>query len=211
MVTINLSLVQSRPSDEEFVLDELKEDNVKSVARKSRPGTSSSSEAPELIHKGRDSGQKKAAACSEAQASSKGAGAAVQSAAHSSSGTKVAMDKRALNHARLCLVCRQYFAQDQLLRLTAESTSGSVVLNQAQRGTARVCGRSAYVCCSLSCVEAALKGTRLKQALQGRKLKGAPQKRSVAWPLESQLIHTMRTKCTESVESCQNTLRKEGL
>lgn len=210
MVTINLLLVQSRPSDEEFVLDELKEDNVKPVARKSRPGTSSS-EAPELSHKGCDSGQKKAAVYSEVQAPRKGAGAAVQSAVHSSSGTKGGKDKRAFKHARLCLVCRQYFSQEQLLRLTAQSASGSVVLNQAQRGAARVCGRSAYVCCALSCVEAALKGTRLKQALQGRKLKGAPQKRSVAWPLESQLIHTMRTKCTESVESCQNTLRKEGL
>ncbi|MBY0546077.1 MAG: YlxR family protein, partial [Candidatus Obscuribacterales bacterium] len=162
------------------------------MARESRPGTSSSA-GSELSHKVRDSGQKRAAACSEGQASSKGAGATVESAAHSSSKIKAGADKRELKHARLCLVCRQYFSQDRLLRLTAESTSGSVVLNQAQRGTARVCGRSAYVCCALSCVEAALKGTRLKQALQGRKLKGAPQKRSVAWPLESQLIHTMRT------------------
>lgn len=113
-------------------------------------------------------------------------------------------------HLRLCIACRKFSPQTSLLRLTVDRRSGTVALNQAQSGAARVCGRSAYICASNSCLDAALKGTRLKQALQGRKLKGAPEKRSVAWPLESQLIHTLRSKCTEKTESCQNTLRKEG-
>lgn len=111
---------------------------------------------------------------------------------------------------RMCIACRKHLPPENLLRLTVDFATGQVRLNEASPSSSHISGRSAYICCLLNCLEAAMKGTRLKQALQGRKLKGAPEKRQVAWPLESQLIHTLRCKCTEKLESCQNTLRKEG-
>ena len=66
-------------------------------------------------------------------------------------------------------------------------------------------GRSAYLCRDAKCLEIALKTTKLKQALEGRKRKGVPSWRKIPWPLEAQLIHSMRTECTDQLKTCQNT------
>ncbi len=99
----------------------------------------------------------------------------------------------------------------ELVRLTFDRVSGTVHINTG--ASSRVHGRSAYLCRREPCLEAALKGPRLKRALAGRGSPGKDpaQRRPVAWPLESQLIHTLRRLCTESARSCHNTPSKEGL
>ncbi|MBY0358414.1 MAG: YlxR family protein [Candidatus Obscuribacterales bacterium] len=98
-----------------------------------------------------------------------------------------------------------------MLRLTVDFKSNAVFLNTANQGTAAVSGRSAYICSSLACLESALKGTRLKYALEGRRPKQSAPKRLIAWPLESQLIHSLRSKCTEMVGNMPKYQRKEGV
>ncbi|MBX9686395.1 MAG: YlxR family protein [Candidatus Obscuribacterales bacterium] len=110
---------------------------------------------------------------------------------------------------RLCVACRHEYAQSELLRLTFDYKSKSIRLKGESPQDRLLCGRSAYLCPKLSCVDQCLKGNRLKIALEGRKPKNSGTKRQVAWPLESQLIHTMRSKCTEILETCQNTHSKE--
>ena len=62
----------------------------------------------------------------------------------------------------------------------------------------KVHGRSVYLCRCSECVEQALKGTRLKGALEGGRGRKDRPRRTVKWPLEPSLIHTLRTSCTES-------------
>lgn len=97
-----------------------------------------------------------------------------------------------------------------MLRLTVDSKTKEVFLNTKDKGANAISGRSAYLCSTSECVESALKSTRLKHALEGRKTKQAPPKRLIAWPLESQLIHSIRSKCTEDLETCQNTNERRG-
>ena len=92
-----------------------------------------------------------------------------------------------------------------LLRLTVERSTGQVFLNSGSPADRKKTGRSAYLCASETCVEAALKGNRLKGALEGRHSKERPRKRHITWPLESQLIHTLRRVCTEQAIACHNT------
>lgn len=66
-------------------------------------------------------------------------------------------------------------------------------------------GRSAYLCRNAKCLETALKTTKLKHALEGRKKKDAPSSRRISWPLESELIQRLRAECTDQVKTCQNT------
>ena len=106
---------------------------------------------------------------------------------------------------RLCLVCRQRKPQRQLLRLTVDHQSGAVFVNSGSPEDRKRTGRSAYLCATIACIDAALKGNRLKGALEGRRSKNAPKKRHIAWPLESQLIHTLRRVCTEQAIACHNT------
>ncbi|MBX9572421.1 MAG: DUF448 domain-containing protein [Candidatus Obscuribacterales bacterium] len=102
--------------------------------------------------------------------------------------------------------------RNEMLKLTANHSTNEVVFRSETREdwARKVCGRSAYLCKSQTCLDQALKGTRLRNALEGRRTKDAPPPRRVAWPLESQLIHTMRSKCTEILETCQNTHIEEG-
>ena len=95
------------------------------------------------------------------------------------------------------------------MRLTVDYQTGSLELNSQEVSLkSPVMGRSAYICLSVQCVEQALKGHRLKGALEGRKKKGMPNKRSIQWPLEPQLILVIKGMCTEPGKTCQNT--KEG-
>src|SRR5215471_12710797 len=111
---------------------------------------------------------------------------------------------------RLCIACRTMRPRSELMRLTVDYQTGSVGLNSQEVSLkSPVMGRSAYICFSVQCVEQALKGHRLKGALEGRKKKGTPNKRSIQWPLEPQLIKDMSRLCTERPQTCKNTQRKE--
>ncbi|MBA3992948.1 MAG: hypothetical protein C0469_05415 [Cyanobacteria bacterium DS2.3.42] len=107
---------------------------------------------------------------------------------------------------RICVACRLKKAQKDLIRLTCDFQSGEVRLNT---GDKRLSGRSCYLCRQKSCVDQALKGLRLKGALEGRKVKGRPAGRSVAFPLPEQLIQLVYRECTDTGKTCQNTQSKE--
>ena len=64
---------------------------------------------------------------------------------------------------RTCLGCRQRRPKRQLVRLVRRADG--VVVCDASGGAA---GRGAYVCGEAACLERALKGGRLSQALRGR-------------------------------------------
>jgi len=85
-----------------------------------------------------------------------------------------------------------------MIRLTVDYRSNEVRFNQgsATEG-AIVLGRSAYLCGSKRCFSEALKGARLKFALEGRRSKISANKRQIRWPLEPQLIKLISSKCTE--------------
>jgi predicted RNA-binding protein YlxR (DUF448 family) len=64
---------------------------------------------------------------------------------------------------RTCLGCRQRRRKRELVRLVRRADG--VVVCDASGGAA---GRGAYVCRDAACLERALKGGRLSQALRGR-------------------------------------------
>jgi predicted RNA-binding protein YlxR (DUF448 family) len=106
---------------------------------------------------------------------------------------------------RICVACRQSFNTEKLIRLTVEPSSSKIILNMVERGDSRINGRSAYICLSIQCANAVLKGSRLKFALTGRHIKSELPKRNIIWPLESQLIKDILAMCTEPGKTCQNT------
>lgn len=109
---------------------------------------------------------------------------------------------------RMCTACRQFRPREQLVRLTVDWRSGEVLLNVARLVQRPIQGRSTYLCPLPACIEQALKGNKLRSALQGgRGKKLGTALRAIKWPLEPQLINTLRTMCTESSESCHNTLK----
>jgi predicted RNA-binding protein YlxR (DUF448 family) len=111
---------------------------------------------------------------------------------------------------RICVACRKPYCKEKLIRLTVDSLSSKIVLNQPGLGKAKVNGRSAYMCCLDQCVNLALKGNRLKFALTGRQAKAKTAKRNILWPLESQLIKDILKLCTEPEKTCQNTRVREA-
>ena len=126
--------------------------------------------------------------------------------------TKNTVKKSEAGNPRLCVSCRSFQSRSELIRLTADKASGQVFARFGcltyPHSDSPVIGRSAYLCPNAKCVEEALKGTRLKFALSGRKVKGQPSKRSITWPLESQLIKLLLSKFTDGAETCQNTQGK---
>jgi len=123
----------------------------------------------------------------------------VRSGAGNERGAEACRGERAAINVRTCIVCRADRPQEQFIRLTVDFSSNEVRLNEQndQTGKPHIHGRSAYFCRSSSCAQAALKNTRLKLALEGRKKKGTPPKRSISWPLEPQLIKLISAECTE--------------
>ena len=111
---------------------------------------------------------------------------------------------------RVCVACRKPYCREKLIRLTIDSANSKIVLNDPSQFKTRVNGRSAYMCSSSQCVNSALKGNRLKYALTGRQVKSEIAKRSILWPLESQLIKDILSICTEPEKTCQNTKVKEA-
>jgi predicted RNA-binding protein YlxR (DUF448 family) len=129
---------------------------------------------------------------------------------------------------RLCLACRNEKNPKELLRITVDSTDSKIYLNQdlnaintdtiANSGNTdfikRVNGRSAYLCKSLTCLDNAFKGNRLKNALLGRKFKDKNKVKNTKisplnWPLEAQIIKVLQRICTDSSKTCQNTPMEE--
>lgn len=136
--------------------------------------------------------------------------------AHIKNKRNVARQAPAKDHLRLCLVCRTYRRQGELLRVTFDRTRQLTTVNMNRPGGQLSHGRSAYVCPSLTCLEPAIKTDRLRRALSGRTgSKGKAQKNkpgsTFSMPLESQLIHTLTSICTDIHESCQNNQMREGL
>jgi hypothetical protein len=85
-----------------------------------------------------------------------------------------------------------------MIRLTVDYRSSEVCLNKPSTGKkGKLQGRSAYLCGSRECFNKALKGNRLKFALEGRRAKGSSGKRTIGWPLEPQLIKVISSECTE--------------
>jgi hypothetical protein len=83
------------------------------------------------------------------------------------------------------------------VKLTVDHVTNEVHLKILQQESRKIFGRSAYLCRSQKCLAAALKGVRLRYALEGRKSKGSVTKRSIRWPLEPQLIKVIEEHCTE--------------
>lgn len=124
--------------------------------------------------------------------------------------TKAKDEERLRICIRICVACRRETSRNELIRLTFDYKSKKLHLNTGTPQDRFVCGRSAYLCRNISCVDQALKGNRLRIALEGRRPKNQESRRKVGWPLESQLVHVLRQSCTEAVETCQNTPRVEG-
>ena len=106
--------------------------------------------------------------------------------------------------------CRQLKERGELIRLTYDFATAKLDLNCNQirpRSGPVLLGRSAYLCRTSQCLETALKTTKLKHALEGRRKKGVASWRKVAWPLEAQLIQALWRECTDIVKTCQNTQR----
>ncbi len=98
-------------------------------------------------------------------------------------------------HYRLCVSCRRMKPRTELIRLTADNLTGYVRINHEKPP---LMGRSVYLCRSQTCLAQALKGNRLKGALEGRKGKNLANRRTVKWPFETQLIHDISCQCTEA-------------
>lgn len=126
------------------------------------------------------------------------------SSAHTTPDSTSSNNDKPSVHARLCIICRKMSDRNDLIRLTADCTTSEIKLNAGNR---RLHGRSAYLCANEKCVASALKGTRLKVALEGRKGKNVQNRRSVKWPLEPQLMQEITEQCTEPSKTCQNTER----
>jgi predicted RNA-binding protein YlxR (DUF448 family) len=105
------------------------------------------------------------------------------------------------------VVCRKLKMRQTLIRLTRDYQNRNVMLNKS--GT-RVSGgilqgRSAYICKTAACLDIALKSSKLKHALEGRKKPGMEGQNRVPWPLEAQLIQSIQAECSDQVKTCQNT------
>src|SRR5437868_9749 len=79
---------------------------------------------------------------------------------------------------RMCLACRQMQPRGDLARLTVNHRTNEVFINLATLVNRVECGRSAYLCRNPKCVEQALKGNRMRNALEGgRGKKTSPVRR----------------------------------
>lgn len=79
---------------------------------------------------------------------------------------------------RRCVSCWQIKDRSELLKITADSTSGKVVINP----NSVTFGRSAYLCYNKSCIESAFKKNKLSKHL----------KASVPNELKGQLLDELR-------------------
>lgn len=109
-----------------------------------------------------------------------------------------AKERSIIVNLRKCVTCKTERLQQEMIRLTVDYRTNEVHFNQPGKHLkAPPLGRSAYLCRSQQCLQTALKGSRLKFALEGRRVKDMPGKRSIRWPLEPQLIKLISSNCTE--------------
>lgn len=111
--------------------------------------------------------------------------------------------------------CRQLKARAELVRLVFDyqtrklslAPCGSLKTSSADNHSGKIflSGRSAYLCPSKACLAQALETMKLKNAIEGRRKKGIPSSRQLAWPLEAQLIKALSQECTDREKTCQNT------
>jgi hypothetical protein len=95
-----------------------------------------------------------------------------------------------------------------MLRLRVDPADGSIFIASAP-GLPTVKnrnGRSAYLCLNTACLEDALKkkGSRLRYALQGRRLPQHKKRSELAWPLDNELIKQALAICEHQDKTCQN-------
>ena len=67
-----------------------------------------------------------------------------------------------LKHKRKCISCGILKSKDELIKITKEYSSESIVVQP----NSQTFGRSAYLCYNQECINAALKKDRLKRALR---------------------------------------------
>ena len=63
---------------------------------------------------------------------------------------------------RKCVGCGKMKNREELIKITRENTHGSIVINPDNK----TFGRSAYLCYNQSCIELALKKSKLNKALK---------------------------------------------
>lgn len=96
---------------------------------------------------------------------------------------------------RTCVGCRQLHPKAMLIRVVCDPTNQLLVDLQG-----KLPGRGAYVCLQRPCVEQALKGTRLPEALR----------RAVAPCSPDELVQAMANKLAEQGMACIRMARKAG-
>ncbi len=79
---------------------------------------------------------------------------------------------------RRCVSCWQIKNREELIKITADNTSGDVIINP----NSVTFGRSAYLCYNKSCIESAFKKNKLSKHL----------KASVPSELKGQLLDELR-------------------
>lgn len=63
---------------------------------------------------------------------------------------------------RKCVACSEIKNRDDLIKITKEHSTNSLVVN----GNSKVFGRSAYLCYNVTCIENAFKKNRLQKVLK---------------------------------------------
>lgn len=63
---------------------------------------------------------------------------------------------------RKCVACGEIKDSKDLIKITKQSSTGSVILNH----DTKIFGRSAYLCYNISCIETAFKKNKLQKALR---------------------------------------------
>ena len=67
-----------------------------------------------------------------------------------------------MNEQRKCVGCGEFKTRENLIRITKKHDDGQLVINP----NSKIFGRSAYLCYNQSCIELALKKSKLNKALK---------------------------------------------
>ncbi len=67
-----------------------------------------------------------------------------------------------MNKQRKCVGCGELKLRENLIKITKDYKDGSVVINP----NSKIFGRSAYLCYNQSCIDSALKKSRLNKMLK---------------------------------------------
>lgn len=67
-----------------------------------------------------------------------------------------------MNKQRRCVGCGEFKPRENLIRVMKNENGGEIVINP----NSKTFGRSAYLCYNQSCIEAALKKSKLNKALR---------------------------------------------